>query len=93
MLLYFNFSTELCELTNYFSPLLSPFWYDMDFKEERSLDYFFPSLPQIMHTIEDNKIKPKKKDIGYQKKAWAFRLHLQRDWWIKSKEIAINLFN
>ena len=34
MLLHFNFSTELCELTNYFSPLLSPFWYDMYFIEE-----------------------------------------------------------
>lgn len=61
MLLHFNFSTELCELTNYFSPLLSPFWYDMYFIEEIEVwNYFY-----IMHTIEDNKIKPEKKEMCF----------------------------
>ena len=64
MLLHFNFSTELCELTNYFSPLLSPFWYDMYFIEEIEVWNFFFC---IMHTIEDNKIKPEKKEIVFQK--------------------------
>ena len=63
MLLHFNFSTELCELTNYFSPLLSPFWYDMYFIEEIEVWNFFFFC--IMHTIEDNKIKPEKKEIRF----------------------------
>lgn len=61
MLLHFNFSTELCELTNYFSPLLSPFWYDMYFIEQIEVWIFF----YTMHTIEDNKIKPGKKGVHF----------------------------
>lgn len=73
MLLHFNFSTELCELTNYFSPLLSPFWYDMYFIEEIEVWIFFFC---IMHTIEDNKIKPEKKEIRFSEMHFLKKTYL-----------------
>lgn len=75
MLLHFNFSTELCELTNYFSPLLSPFWYDMYFIEEIEVWIFF----YIMHTIEDNKIKPEKKRNVFYRNTFFFFLEISED--------------